>query len=283
MAFFSERYGYTKPSDVIIRERMTLEVSNAICNCFEFFKDDLWNYCQSDDIYDTIKMSIWTFFLNKKRTMYYNGNIIEDYVGNNEVDWFCKLDLIEFTIKCIVQLIQNKTIRDQKILLNFIKRLNGEFKRLNFAYYIIDNKIVDIISEEEIVTVEAALLENRDNIKIHLSKALELYALKPQGDYCNSIKESISAVEAYCREKTGKKSLGDALNKLEKVGIVIPNILKTAFDKLYAYTNQSTTGIRHALMDNEGIYVPKAEEALFMLVSCSAFINYLSKKETIGI
>lgn len=116
---------------------------------------------------------------------------------------------------------------------------------------------------------------------MHLSKALELYALRPEGDYCNSIKESISAVEAYCREKTGENTLGDALKKLEKVGIIIPNILKVAFDKLYAYTNQPTTGIRHALMDSEGTYIPKAEEALFMLVSCSAFINYLSKKSNL--
>ena len=114
---------------------------------------------------------------------------------------------------------------------------------------------------------------------MHLSKALELYAFRPEGDYCNSIKESISAVEAYCREKTGENNLGDALKKLEKVGVVIPNVLRTAFEKLYAYTNQPTTGIRHALMDSSGTYVPKAEEALFMLVSCSAFINYLNKKK----
>ena len=54
---------------------------------------------------------------------------------------------------------------------------------------------------------------------------------------------------------------------------------ETAFDKLYAYTNQPDVGIRHALMDSSGTYVPKAEEALFMLVSCSAFINYLNKKK----
>ena len=34
-------------------------------------------------------------------------------------------------------------------------------------------------------------------------------------------------------------------------------------------------------MDSEGTYVPKAEEALFMLVACSAFINYLCKKSNL--
>lgn len=31
-------------------------------------------------------------------------------------------------------------------------------------------------------------------------------------------------------------------------------------------------------MDDDGSYVPSNDEALFMLVSCSAFINYLNKK-----
>ena len=56
------------------------------------------------------------------------------------------------------------------------------------------------------------------NIQIHLNAALEKYAQRPIGDYRNSIKESISAVEALCREKTGENTLGKALNKLEKGG-----------------------------------------------------------------
>ena len=116
------------------------------------------------------------------------------------------------------------------------------------------------------------------NIQIHLNSALEKYAQRPIGDYRNSIKESISAVEAFCREKTGEKTLGKALNKLERSGLAIHSSLKTAFEKLYVYTNQEETGIRHALMDDEANYTPTAEEALFMLISCSAFINYLNRK-----
>lgn len=35
MTRFSERYGYVKPSDVLIREDMPLSVQNAICTCFD--------------------------------------------------------------------------------------------------------------------------------------------------------------------------------------------------------------------------------------------------------
>lgn len=36
---FSERYGYVQPSDIIIREDMPEEVSNAICNTLDLFKN----------------------------------------------------------------------------------------------------------------------------------------------------------------------------------------------------------------------------------------------------
>ena len=49
MRLFSERYGYTKPSDVIIREKITLEIQNAICSSYDklhaFFIDSgLYTY-----------------------------------------------------------------------------------------------------------------------------------------------------------------------------------------------------------------------------------------------
>ena len=278
MGLFSERYGYTKPSDIIIREQITPEIESAICNCIVFLKQDLMPY---NNGYRRLKIQVWLYYLNNKINDYYEGNdIIRDYIEDTDIDWFYKLDLIEFMIESVIALIRKYNF-PEKILSDFSRRINKEFERLKFAYRIIDNKIVEITSKEEISTIENVLIESNDNVRVHLCKALELYALRPEGDYCNSIKESISAVEAYCREKTGENTLGDALKKLEKVEIIIPNILKVAFDKLYAYTNQPTTGIRHALMDSEGTYIPKAEEALFMLVSCSAFINYLSKKSNL--
>ena len=96
---------------------------------------------------------------------------------------------------------------------------------------------------------------------------------------CNKLNiNNITQHNIFYIEKTGENTLGKALNRMEANGIVFPQLLKVAFDKLYAYTNQPDTGIRHALMDNEGAYTPASEEALFMLVSCSAFLNYLCKK-----
>lgn len=58
--------------------------------------------------------------------------------------------------------------------------------------------------------------------------------------------------------------------------MTIPSMLKSAFVKLYAYTNDESTGIRHALMDDSD--TPGFDEAKFMVVSCCAFINYLQGK-----
>ena len=103
----------------------------------------------------------------------------------------------------------------------FTERLNSDFERLHFAYRIVEDKIVEICSNEEIVTIEKALSDSPANIREHLNKALQHYAKRPEGDYRNSIKESISAVEAWCREKTGESTLGPALNNLEKKGVTL--------------------------------------------------------------
>lgn len=285
MVLFSERYGYTHPSDVIVREQITPEIQNAICSCYDRFirrlKSPL-NIYFDDSVLQRMERHIWTHFLNQRESKFpvtlerYN-HISTDYFENSKNPWYCKLDLLEFTIKYLLneECSYNKECRMTKA---FIRDLNSEFQRLNFAYRIVNGELVEITSEAEIKAIESALHDSKKNIQIHLNKALELYAQRPVGDYRNSIKESISAVEAYCREQTGESTLGSALKKLVSAGIVIPPMLKDAFEKLYVYTNQPDTGIRHALMDDTGTYTPGAEEALFMLVSCSAFINYLSKK-----
>ena len=136
--------------------------------------------------------------------------------------------------------------------------------------------ITEITSEQEIKTIEKALEENKDNVRIHLNNALKSLSIRPVGDYRNSIKESISAVEAFSREITGENNLN--FKKMETKGLKIPSILQEAFKKLYGYTNHADTGIRHSLMDETAEYVPRADEALYMLITCSAFINYLNSK-----
>lgn len=69
--------------------------------------------------------------------------------------------------------------------------------------------------------------------------------------------------------------MGEALNSIGRQGdLGLSPVLKQAFDKMYGYTN-SEGGIRHALLDEPNL---GTEEAKFILVSCSAFINLLIPK-----
>lgn len=73
-----------------------------------------------------------------------------------------------------------------------------------------------------------------------------------------------------------KATLGTALRLIEKDGSVqIHKALSSAYSSLYGYTSDSA-GIRHAL--TEGEEPLHFEDAKYMLVSCSAFINYLLAK-----
>lgn len=270
MSLFSERYGYTKPSDVMIREQITPEIQNAICSCFDRMEDDGYHY-----YYVTLQKYLWTEFLHRRELSFnVNPNLLvaTNFIEDKNKPWYEKLDLID---KSIEYLMANHI----PYVKDFIFDLNHEFEQLHFAYRIVDNQIVEITSKEEIRSIEDAISNNDNPIRTHFQAALQLYAKRPEGDFRNSIKESISAVEVFCRDKTGEETLGKALKRWEKSEITIPQILNTAFDKLYAYTNQPDTGIRHALMDSSATYTPSSAEALFMLVACSAFINYLEMKE----
>jgi hypothetical protein len=136
---------------------------------------------------------------------------------------------------------------------------------------------VQITSEEEIAAIEQALAlpDSLKPVREHLGQSLILLSDRKKPDYRNSIKESISAVESLSKiiSKQNKATLGPALDAVEKK-TKLHAVLKEAFQKLYGYTSDAQ-GIRHALMDEPTLDV---EDAKFMLISCSAFVNYLVVK-----
>ena len=155
-------------------------------------------------------------------------------------------------------------------------RLNNFFEAEYVGYRFIDGIISPISDELEVNAVNEVLHNPFESVRDHISKANKFLADRENPDYENSIKESISAVEAVCQEYLkvhGKDAtLGNMLKKLESNGLKIHSSMKDAFNKLYGYTSDAN-GIRHA--GNIGGPLSTFEEAKFMLVSCSAFINYL--------
>ena len=56
---FSERYGYVKPSDVIIREKLSREIQNAICTVY----DELHNAMSASGGYTNMEEYLWCYWL----------------------------------------------------------------------------------------------------------------------------------------------------------------------------------------------------------------------------
>lgn len=160
--------------------------------------------------------------------------------------------------------------------LSLYQRSNEYFKKEFVGYRFVDNIIVPISDSIEIDSIEECLGNKLKPVTEHISKANKFLADRTHPDYENSIKESISAVEAMCEIITGltgkEATLGNMLKKLEDKGIEIHKGLKSAFNTLYGYTSDAK-GIRHA--GDIGGSFSTFEEAKFMLVTCCAFINYL--------
>ena len=156
-----------------------------------------------------------------------------------------------------------------------IQQYNEIFVEEKSGYRIVAGEIAPITNKSEIQSIEQATSTPYQSVNQHIQKALAFYANIKTPDYENSVKESISAVEAMCCIITGKNAtLNKAIEKLKNNGVHIHPALEKAFISLYAYTCDEK-GIRHAGI--EFVNAP-AEDAKYMLISCSAFVNYLMEK-----
>jgi hypothetical protein len=184
-------------------------------------------------------------------------------------EWYDAFDFIEFVA-------QFDNDRDFSIA---EQAFNNVLKQEVSGYRLLDGQVVQITAEEEIAAVQEALDTARRSrlagVDEHLTAALAKLSDRKNPDYRNSIKESISAVESLAKVISGdpKAELGKALKSVETKVDLHP-ALKRGFSAIYGYTSDEG-GIRHALLDANNV---DFEDAKYMLVSCSAFINYLVVK-----
>lgn len=274
--WFSQRIGKTDVRSALQIEAMDKALENKLWNnIVTDFLGEISQYKGRDERESSFEKTlrfIWTeFFENRvdEIPIYSTGEINSDAVCRHlkswyfEVPWFKKYDLAEFIL-----------ILDQQLETGFPAICNQTLERECAGYRILGGNIVQINSKEEIEAIEKAIFSPvSDPVKTHLKTALAFLSNRENPDYRNSIKESISAVESYCVSLVGegKDTLGKALKLLEeKHGL--HKALRSAFSNLYGYTSDAG-GIRHHLLD--GDKPATMEDAKFMLVSCSAFINFL--------
>jgi hypothetical protein len=278
MVLFSERYGYKPVRESLQFECMDDELRtalwNLLCQSRISAGKQHYNITYYDSDVESFYINLWKNFWNKPLDELYDyfthpyEELRKFFFG---CEWCEVYDLLEFFAENFPHYSTNW----------FIKSTNEVLESEKSAYRFVDFEITPITSETEIEAVENALEDSPDPIQIHLKEALKLLSDKKSPDYRNSIKESISAVESICKliTKNPKSTLGKCLTKIEKKVELHP-ALKEAFRKLYGYTNDSD-GIRHALLKEPNL---DYEDATFMLVSCSTFVNYLlTKVEKAGI
>lgn len=275
---FSERNGYVKPSNVFILKQVPISVSNAICSALmrvvQKMEDDSFLILGKVKPSEELSQYIWSHFFKDNILCYdYDSRHcwkrVAELMNSHNEKWYRKIDFVEFIIDQL-----NASLRKM-----FIEELNDQFESLGFGYRIIEGYVVDIVSENEIKSIEESIENGNDQVSHHMSNALSLYSKRPDPDYANSIKEAISAVEAQLRSMTGANTFGEALGALQKTDMKIHPRLKETLDKMYAYTNQPDTGARHSLMKTDSEFIPDSEDALFILVACSAAVNFLRSKE----
>lgn len=120
-----------------------------------------------------------------------------------DVEWYDVYEVIETVVK---------NYANDEINTQFRNECNKILEREFAGYRLVGNQFLKNTSPQEIAEIEKAVHSSLEPVNSHLNQALKLLSDKKEPDYRNSIKESISAVEALCQAITGTKlTLGKTL------------------------------------------------------------------------
>lgn len=271
---FSERHGFVTPRQAIQLESMDDALRTSLWNVVQ---ETIWSTHKSQSGYSYTSHSNLSGMLKVYWRDFFKlpTNDIPANIRNaiDEVrakffafQWHGVYDFVEFTSSVL-----NKTRP------HFVTLCNEVLEREMSAYRLFDGAIVPISSEYELGPIEDAIdiTVGINGANTHLKRALALLSDRASPDFRNSIKESISAVEAVVAEVTGEKgaTLGAALKSISAKAPMHP-ALNRSLSSLYGYTSDSD-GIRHALLDESDL---DFIDAKFMLAACAAFVSYILGK-----
>ena len=283
MKLAPEKQIQAKDIDTALRNRIINEVANE-------FNDTQAEYVLDVMGFRTVpKKEFFTISLDSGGKNFDELTaLLENLPWNNVYDViehgynFLKAHCADCTADC--NAVYDESSKDYSICeyKNSMNRYSAHFNSIleqeKSGYRLIDGLVSPIVREVEIACIEEASTTKFHSVNTHFQKALQFYSDRANPDYENSIKESISAVESMCCLITGlsgaQATLGNALKHLEDNGLNLHGALKSAFDKMYGYASDSD-GIRHGGIDFKNA---PAEDAKYMLISCSAFVNYLIEK-----
>lgn len=272
MPRFSQRYGHTSLERAFQHESVDEALRTKLWNILKLTIWDNYNHNdyslrETSHKIDMLLNRLWFHFFNRDL-----DNLPEFHSGNRNKGGYDQLK--EYFQTCewfaVYDFIEEISLDPSKLLSDDSREwINKVLEEQNAAYRFVGKEIAEITDQQEINAIEDGLEHPEKPVRIHLEAALRMLSDKQAPDYRNSVKESISAVEAACRLVNGNASatLGDALKKIRN----LHPALSKAFNQLYGYTSDAS-GVRHSLIDEPNITYADAK---FMLVACSAFVSYL--------
>jgi hypothetical protein len=268
--------GHRASRSLIQSESLDEETRTALWNVLvilqEVFQARLDRYHDSDPTHDELLSSMWVTHFKRPRDEQPRRSDTWGLIKKEilEGEWFDALDLLERASRVLARIDQQ---RGEDLSGAFTDALNAQFEQYLVAYRFIGDEIMPIDSSVEVASVDLALADSSSvaGARHSLERAVRLLADRQNPDYPNSVKESISAVEAITKRITGENTLGAGLKKLQTAGLNIHPALKDGWLKIYGWTSDEN-GVRHGAIDAATIDQTVAK---YMLVSCSAFVSYL--------
>ncbi|MVM32844.1 hypothetical protein GO755_22585 [Spirosoma sp. HMF4905] len=193
--------------------------------------------------------------------------------------WYFIFDLVEMLVQNGSNVFESKS-EYKKALKLFIKAFNKVLEEQKALYRLASTLVVPITSEAELSVLSDAL-EDTDKLPTvngHLIKALKHLSNRTNPDYHNSIKESISALEALLGIIVAdpKKDFSDAITLIKKRKVISVNMhLENTLKSMYRWASDEGA-IRHA--DKGSDSVIDLDDAKLMLTTCSGLVSYLIAK-----
>ena len=269
---FSQRIGATSEKHIQIGY-MDEALRNRLYNALNSVFPKKRGYYSSYDYLRTFVLDKLGFNTEESNNSHFNDEFL---CG----DWFKVYDILEFALEYIEYIANDTSVyySAREYMTSFRREISKVLEEEKSGYRLLNNHFVPITNKDELEALEESSNSSFHSVSTHMHKAIALYSDRNSPDYENSVKESICAVESICclitNSKGGQATLGKTLKKLEYNGVIIHAALKEAFSKMYGYTSDND-GTRHGSIDFKNA---PAEDAKYMLISCSAFINYLIEK-----
>ncbi|WP_415257751.1 AbiJ-NTD4 domain-containing protein [Thauera phenylacetica] len=276
MKRFSERIGAVEAPTIIQLESISAPLRNSIWNLLVSLFDDgdhgWWHVAElSSQFFFKLPVDELPPY-NHRRQEWLKEHLFA-------APWYAVYDYVEFVVERYERMRIRQRFRKDQLQMSF----NRIFEEELSGYRFVGGELVPVSSQAEVSAIETALSTTSANglsgAHAHIIGALQLLAKRPDPDYRNSIKESISAVEALAKQlgTPDSQGLAGALTELAKK-VPLHGALRAGLLSLYGYTSDEG-GIRHAMLQEPNVGY---DEAKYMAVACSAFVNFLAAKAQVG-